>query len=201
MNTQMLSLFPTDVLVGKLDLATITPVVNAMLINQDKIPKRTYESFNDPGEEVDLDDPRVVDVKSFVENSVKDLFKQYCKQSCDYDLEEGTYRLHVGCNTGMDKSGYMEVFHNHPESLLTAIFYLLVEDSDVHGGKLLVHDPRFNANRGMTPNKFRAKHQDFVFSPESGSFIIVPSYMFHSVTRFNGNIRMVMPINLELFNN
>ena len=83
MDTQLLSLFPTDVLVGKLDLATITPVVNTMLINQDKIPKRTYEAFNDPGEEVDLDDPRIIDVKLFVENHVKDIFKQYCKQSCD----------------------------------------------------------------------------------------------------------------------
>jgi hypothetical protein len=72
---------------------------------------------------------------------------------------------------------------------------MLTENTQTQGGVVRFHDPRFNANRGMLA-PFASKHKDYEFLPKSGDFLIFPSYLYHSVSTFHGNLRLIVPVDM-----
>src|SRR5210317_780312 len=78
--------------------------------------------------------------------------------------------------------------HNHSGSHLSAVFYLISEDRD-NGGRIVLSDPRFNANRGYK-NDFSKWFQSEKYLPSSGDFLIFPSFLYHNVETFYGKLRL-----------
>ena len=89
--------------------------------------------------------------------------------------------------------------HNHSGSHLSAVFYLISEDRD-NGGRIVLSDPRFNANRGYK-NDFSKWFQSEKYLPSSGDFLIFPSFLYHNVETFYGKLRLAMPVDLILYDN
>lgn len=86
-------------------------------------------------------------------------------------------------------------YHTHNGSHLSAVFYLVVEGD---GGEITFYDPRFFAARGYDMN-FRKLHSNFVLKPNSGDFVIFPSFLYHSVKVSKG-FKISIPVDLFLFN-
>lgn len=89
--------------------------------------------------------------------------------------------------------------HNHSGSHLSAVFYLISEDKN-NGGKIVLSDPRFNANRGYKGDFLRWFDSE-KYLPESGDFIIFPSFLYHNVETFSGKLRLAMPVDLIMYDN
>lgn len=89
--------------------------------------------------------------------------------------------------------------HNHSGSHLSAVFYLISEDKN-SGGKIILSDPRFNANRGYK-NDFLRWFDSEKYLPSSGDFIIFPSFLYHNVETFSGKLRLAMPVDMIMYDN
>lgn len=88
-------------------------------------------------------------------------------------------------------------YHNHRGSQISAVFYMLVEGN---GGEIVFTDPRQNANRGYDP-AFKSWFENLVIDVKSGDYVIFPSFVYHFVNAYDGNKRLVIPVDLYLFNN
>jgi hypothetical protein len=86
--------------------------------------------------------------------------------------------------------------HNHSGSQLSGVFYLFTDDTST--GKITFFDPKGNANRGYNPAKWNSLFSPLTLTAESGSFVIFPSYLYHQVSFFTGNIRIAIPVDLFL---
>jgi hypothetical protein len=84
--------------------------------------------------------------------------------------------------------------HNHDNAQLSAVFYLMCEEQD-KGGAIVMYDPRTNANRGFDDD-FIDWFRPITHIPKTGDIIIFPSYLFHSVDVFTGNMRMCLPVDV-----
>lgn len=101
--------------------------------------------------------------------------------------------------TGMS-SGYYIPYHNHSGASLSAVFYLLVDNSDTSsGGELVFCDPRTNANRGYL-GQFKTMFEEKRVKPVTGDYAIFPSFVYHYSTPYSGKIRLAMPVDLYLKN-
>jgi len=190
MKSEILSLYPTEVMIGQFDESIVAPVAQELLTKAD------FESGGDLSDENLLGEAHDLPVlKKFFKDYGFRKFNEYTEQVFNHTLDQKEYKFKAWANNGAGR--YSLGFHNHSGAQLSAVFYLLVEDSSKHGGKFLFHDPRFNANRGMT-KAFAHKHQDFEMSPVSGGFVIFPSYLYHSVTTFYGRVRLFLPV--DMFN-
>jgi len=89
--------------------------------------------------------------------------------------------------------------HNHSGSHLSGVFYLISEDK-TSGGKIVLSDPRFNANRGYK-NDFSKWFNSEKYLPSSGDFIIFPSFLYHNVETFSGKLRLAIPVDLIIYDN
>lgn len=139
----------------------------------------------------DRDD--LVEYTKFMKEYVPNVLNEYTTQVYNYDLNPANCKIKSWVNNGAGK--YSLGFHNHSGAQLSAVFYFLVDPGDQSGGRISLHDPRFNANRGtITP--FRYKHDDYSFTPKSGEFVIFPSYLYHSVSTFHGTIRLMAPVDV-----
>jgi hypothetical protein len=136
-------------------------------------------------------------IKDFKNNVVIPAFNDYLKESLGKELNEwsGGYRLH-GWTVSYDKDTSLD-FHNHRGSQLSAVFYLLCDSSDV-GGHVTFTDARQNANRGYDKS-FLKWFKPLKMIPKSGDIVIFPSFLYHSVSTYRGNIRIAMPVDLFLF--
>lgn len=180
------NLWPTEVLFGTIPEEVSNPVINELLLsNVDFTNGDITDTYINNNKELS-------EVSKFINEFVLDSFKSYAKQVFDHDIDESHCKLNAWTTNGA--GNYSLGFHNHAGAQLSAVFYLLVDEGDV-GGKLSLHDPRFNANRGLI-SPFKFKHNDYVFTPKSNEFIIFPSYLYHSASTFYGNTRLIIPVDL-----
>lgn len=187
MNTELKNLYPTPVLFGKLSNDSVQDVAQELLINID------FTSGGDVTGTNLLKHKQLPVFQTFFKQHVVPSFASYMQQVYDQDLERERYKFQAWCVNGAGK--YSLDFHNHRGSQLSAVFYLLVENAAEFGGRFKFHDPRFNANRGMT-EPFVSQHKDHEFLPKTGDFVIFPSYLYHSVSTFHGNLRLILPVDM-----
>tara|TARA_B110000902_G_scaffold73302_1_gene86563 strand:- start:736 stop:1266 length:531 start_codon:yes stop_codon:yes gene_type:complete len=157
----------------------------------------TY-NLNEPPS--DLGGYNILDDKSVVmgafNSTVKSVFNDYLKSTIDCSIEDwDNYKL-KGWITGHGKD-YSMTIHNHSGAHLSGVFYILAEDQN-SGGDLVLHDPRSNANRGydeyFNPMFNRHHHQ-----PETGDFLIFPSFAYHHVNPYYSELRICVPVDLYLY--
>lgn len=181
------NLWSTEVMFGNIPEEVSAPIINELLLSNVDFNRGditdTYISNNK-----DLSE-----VSKFINTFVMDSFRTYAKEVFNYVIDENTCKLNAWTTNGA--GNYSLGFHNHAGAQLSAVFYLLVDNDDAVGGNLSLHDPRFNANRGLI-SSFKVKHVDYVLSPKSGDFIIFPSYLYHSASTFYGNTRLIVPVDL-----
>jgi len=163
----------------------LSDLVNYLLTEYGDANKK---SANVSGDNI-FDDPKL---KEFRDEYVIPRFRQYC--SSYLDLYERDYDLR-GWLTGYG-TNYAMPKHNHSGSHISAVFYLFCEDND--GGDIILHDPRTNANRGYLP-EFNKMFEPLRFSPETGDFLIFPSFLYHNVETFNGKLRLALPVDLTIY--
>jgi hypothetical protein len=87
------------------------------------------------------------------------------------------------------------LYHNHANSLLSAVFYILIDDFDAKG-EIVFHDPRMNANRGYSKGSFKNKFENKIFRPKTADFIIFPSFLYHYVEKNNDSTRILVSVDL-----
>jgi len=159
-----------------------------------------YDFLNSSG---DLSNVNIFDDESdiiykFTDEVVLPLFDTFLKES----LEKGmlswkSYKL-KGWLTGSGKN-YASNLHNHKGAVISSVFYLLCEEVDV-GGEIYFTDPRQNSNRGYD-NQFSKWFEHLSLTPKSGDVVIFPSFLYHYVATYRGNIRIAMPVDLFLYTN
>lgn len=184
--SEIKSLWPTEMMFGTIPDEIRMPVVNELLINEISTTSDVTESYL-------TNNPNMIEVQKFIDSFVLDAFKKYSTDIFNFEIQEGTYKMNAWSNNGSGR--YSLGFHNHAGAQLSSVFYLLVDDNDGVGGKISFHDPRFNANRGLA-SPFRFKHNDYVVTPKTGDFIVFPSYLYHSISTFYGNTRLIIPVDL-----
>lgn len=86
--------------------------------------------------------------------------------------------------------------HGHDGTHLSAVFYLLCDEHN--SGQLTMIDPRFNASRGYK-DEFKKWFEKVSITPKTGDYIIFPSFLYHGVETFYGNIRLAMPVDLVFY--
>ena len=188
MQSEILNLYPTEVMFGQFDEDIVSAAAQELLM------KGNFENGGDLSDQNLLSDVHgLTELRKFFDTYGFEKFNEYSQKVFNHKLNRTDYRFKAWANNGA--GNYSLGFHNHSGAQLSAVFYLLVEDANKHGGKFRFHDPRFNANRGMTQT-FAYKHKDFEFSPVTGGFVIFPSYLYHSVATFHGRIRLFMPVDM-----
>lgn len=106
----------------------------------------------------------------------------YAKNLWDYDI---TGRFEVETNAKWIPEGEGLFPHYHPGSCISVIVY----PQDSKSG-LNIFDPRVHACRGY-PKEIRDKHfAAYKISPKAGDVYIFPSYMQHSVSYVQEDVRM-----------
>lgn len=187
MTTQIKNLFATQVMFGNFEPSVVTSVADELLTKVD------FLSGGDLSDVNLLERQDLPEFQKFFNEHALPQFKQYTAQVFDYELEIEKFKFKAWGNNGT--GNYSLGFHNHSGAQLSAVFYLLTEQSTILGGKFRFHDPRFNANRGMT-EPFIHQHRDMEVLPVTGDFLIFPSYLYHSVSTFYGNLRLIVPVDM-----
>jgi hypothetical protein len=187
MTSQIKNLFPTEVMFGHFDYDIINNATQELLTNVN------FMSGGDLSQINLLDQDGLPEFKKFIKNHAIPKFVEYTQLVFDYQLELDKCKFKSWTVNGAGH--YSLGFHNHSCATLSAVFYMLTENTQTQGGVVRFHDPRFNANRGMLA-PFASKHKDYEFLPKSGDFLIFPSYLYHSVSTFHGNLRLIVPVDM-----
>ena len=132
-------------------------------------------------------------IQEFKNTVVIPTFEKYLNQVCATSLTSYTEYWMKSWVTG---TGYDYVIpvHNHSGASVSAVFYLLCEEQD-KGGKLMMIDPRPNANRGYDIN-FKPLFEPQSLLPKTGDIAVFPSFLYHYSTVFKGKLRLAMPVDL-----
>jgi hypothetical protein len=136
---------------------------------------------------LDIDHPATSKLKEIAQEK----FGLYIKNVFDIDLEKVEHHLYARI-TGSNIAHQHEV-HNH-RSQFTSVFYIM---SDVEAGtsELVMHDPRYNANRGYT-GKFFEMFNPVKHLPETGDILIFPAFVWHHVVKEPTKMRISIPVDL-----
>jgi len=186
------NLWPTPFLKTQISEEIKTDLVNYLLTK--------YDFFNASGDfsGIDVLDDDSEIIQNFNNNEIIPLFDNFLKESLGKGISSWKdYKL-KGWLTGTGKN-YTSNLHNHKGSNLSAVVYVLCEEMNV-GGEILFTDPRQNSNRGYD-NQFSPWFEPLSFTPKSGDVVIFPSFLYHYVATYRGNIRMAMPVDLFLYTN
>lgn len=120
-------------------------------------------------------------ILSMRDNVITPAIRQYAKDIWDYDLPE----IEVETNAKWIPEGEGLFPHYHPGSCLSAICY--PQDS---ASGLNMFDPRGHACRGY-PKQIRDRHfAAWKISPKAGDIYIFPSYIQHSVSYVQEDVRL-----------
>lgn len=133
-------------------------------------------------------------MKDFKNQIVESCFEKYLNLSFNISLSQFEDYSYKSWITG-SKKGYSINLHNHSGSQFAAVFYFLCEDNQ--GGILTMADPRTNANRAYDI-PFKQEFSNVEINPTSGSYVIMPSYVYHYTDMFQGSMRLAMPVDLFL---
>lgn len=99
-----------------------------------------------------------------------------------------------------DKGSYNEL-HCHPGAFWSAIFYVRVDPS-ASGGEIVFRDPRAPVNEMYAPRlgiRHNGGEGTVHIRPEPGMLILVPSWLGHSVRKWEGSEpRISIAMNLAL---
>ena len=183
-------MWPTPVLKGKMsNQKLIDDVINHILLKYGQANKISSNVLDE-----NLFDDKYFD--QFKNEIVLPSFCQFYNEEFNKKLTSNfclrAWITGYGVNYAMPK-------HNHSGSHLSAVFYLISEDKN-SGGKIVLSDPRFNANRGYK-NDFLRWFDSEKYLPSSGDFIIFPSFLYHNVETFSGKLRLAMPVDLIMYDN
>jgi hypothetical protein len=158
-----------------------------------------YDLINPPSDFGQLnileDDAQVV--QEFKEQVIYPAFNEFLESTLGKDTGDWTSNRVHGWITGSGRD-YSINFHNHRGAQLSAVFYLMCDD--LPGGKITFTDPRMNANRGYDES-FLPWFKHLEFNPKSGDVVIFPSFLYHFVSTYQGNIRLALPVDLFLRTN
>lgn len=136
-------------------------------------------------------------VIQFKNNVVLPAFNSFLRNTLGKEITDwDSYKMH-GWLAGAVQ-GYNINYHNHRGSQLSAVFYLLCEEGV--GGEITFTDPRQNSNRAYDAS-FEPWFQHLSIEPKSGDFVVFPSFLYHFVSTYGGNIRLAIPVDLFLFAN
>lgn len=139
-----------------------------------------------------LDDPAF---DLFVSKVVEPAFNSWltaCMSKRLVDFEERSLKAWI---TGAN-SGYSMTNHNHSGAHLSSVFYL-VSDEQAQGGEIVFFDPRHNANRSYK-SEWAEYFEPYRLKPKSYSYAVFPSFIYHQVTEFKGDLRLALPVDLYL---
>lgn len=81
--------------------------------------------------------------------------------------------------------------HHHATPLVSAVLYV-----EGHAGDLALMDPRGTAERGLPSDVRSDNFGTYKHTPEPGSLVIFPSYLFHHVISHDSNLRIAVPTDL-----
>ena len=141
-----------------------------------------------------LDDPAPVMTEFF--NTVRSSFDQYLQHNIGRQISDWQQYEMKAWITGHGED-YSMTIHNHSGAHLSAVFYVIAEDKR-SGGDIVFSDPRANANRGYDEN-FDPMFARFRHTPETGDFMIFPSFTYHHVNPYYSNLRICIPVDLYLY--
>jgi hypothetical protein len=176
------NMWPTTVLVETVD---VTEAVQIVLSTCDLVnPPSDFQNFD-----ILQDIPGLA---SFRDTVVIPTFATYIKEVFKLDMSTVQYSLRSWL--AGTSGGYMIPAHNHSGAVVSAVFYLMCEESDV-GGELYLIDPRANANRGYTES-LKKMFAPELYTPRSGEAIVFPSFLYHHTLPFTGKLRLAMPVDL-----
>jgi hypothetical protein len=186
------NLWSTPMLVSQMEDTNREEFVNHILLN--------YDLNNPPsdfGRKNILEDDSEA-VKNFKENVVLPAFNDFLVDTTDRDISMWAgYKMHGWmAGTGQD---YSINYHNHRGAQISAVFYLLCEEQNA-GGQISFTDPRQNSNRGYDQS-FEHWFKHLTMVPKSGDLLVFPSFLYHFVSTYHGNIRLAIPVDLFLYAN
>jgi len=185
MNT-LIAGWPTHILTGQI---TETGIAN-------RLTEHLLENYNIAGGSGFEGNTNIFDdskLQDFKEHIVIPAFESYLQQVLNLKLEDFKTASFRGWLTG-GAAGYNMEVHNHSGSQLAGVFYLLNEEHD--SGEIVLYDPRANANRSYEREQWGKLFQPMKFKTPSLSFIIFPSFVYHSVEVYRGKIRVAVPVDL-----
>ena len=137
------------------------------------------------------------EVSMFKQHVIYPAFNKFLEETLGKQINDWeSHKLH-GWITGSGKD-YSINYHNHRGSQISAVFYLLCQEE--LGGKITFTDPRLNSNRGYDESFLPwFNHHELV--PHSGDMVVFPSFLYHFVSTYQGNIRLAIPVDLFLRTN
>ena len=183
------NLWPTEVYLGEIENKSLLEQTCQTIFLNENLSSGESGNLRD----VDILRDGPPEMQEFRDKIVWPAFENYLS-ILDIDLEKYDDRRLKSWLTG-SQSGYSITAHNHSGASVSAVFYLLcVEDN---GGDLILMDPRSNANRGYKPD-FQRLFENKHYSPQSGQYIMFPSYVYHHTVSFSGKLRLAMPVDLFL---
>jgi len=107
----------------------------------------------------------------------------------------------VECWANVNRRGHANKRHSHPGCFLSGTYYVDVGEVGLTagcGGRFRFHDPRAAASV-LTPATAAAASSEAEISPEAGMMLLFPSWMPHSVERYDGaGSRISIAFNLAL---
>lgn len=187
--TNLTAGWPSPVLTGTIDEKQIVDdVVGHILTNYNlELPSGEINSRNI------LDDDFF---EEFMEKIVEPVFDDYLTKVLGRRLSEFPEREYRAWIAGA-YNGYNMLTHNHNGSQLAAVFYLLNEQPD-HGGEIILFDPKFNANRSYKMKDWGKLFEPLRIKTPSYTYAVFPSFVYHQVTQYTGNMRIAIPVDLFL---
>jgi hypothetical protein len=163
----------------------------------EKLQNYLLSNFLASSVDVTSEDYFLFDMKNEVINNFKEeclcYFEKYL-QLIDVQEPIENFKLKAWTRGFKNKNSSL-LYHNHNNSLVSAIFYILVDNFD-SGGELIFHDPRINANRGYSKNSFQKKFENVNFKPKTGDLLIFPSFLYHHVEKNSGTTRILVSVDL-----
>lgn len=179
-------LWPTTIGYGKFDSLELSQYIFT-----------NYDLSNPPSES--RGDNIFNDNTSYINNFKKivyNAFDKYLKDTIGKSISDWHSYEMTAWITGSNKN-YEMLLHNHSGSQLSAVFYVLAEDKN-SGGDIVFIDPRANANRGYD-DWFNPMFDRFNHTPETGDYMIFPSFAYHRVNPYSSSLRICVPVDLFLY--
>jgi hypothetical protein len=186
-------LWSTPFMKTRMDENLVETITEKIFLNYNlRDPNKIVSNFN--GNIFDDESAEIINLEKFMYK----MFDSFLHETLNKKMSDWKSYKFYGWLTSSNK-GYSLSHHNHKGSQLSAVLYFLCE-TDINGGKVIFTDPRSNANRGFD-NQFNQWFEPLIITPKTGDVVIFPSYLYHFVETYDGNIRLAMPIDCFLYTN